>query len=195
MLIGLCLLLWLVAGCGSASQKQRPGQSDEAQANTSGSEAQPEGKGENPSRAERAPVVQFDQLQQRLQDTEGKTLYVNFWATWCKPCVEELPYFLEMARQHQDFNLLLVSLDFPQKRESQLLPFLKARGIEQEVVLLEQPNGGDWINTIAPQWSGSIPATLVVNSERQIRDFYGKPFEKSELVALYQQYQSQTPNP
>mgnify|MGYP006420712637 CR=1 FL=1 len=138
-----------------------------------------------------AKVITFEALQQRLANTQGKTLYVNFWATWCKPCVEEMPAFLKLAREEEDFNLLLVSLDAPDKRKSKVLPFLKKNDIQQEVVILDHPNGGKWISAIAEEWSGAIPATLAVNASKQLRRFHEGTFTYNQLKSFYQQM----PNP
>ena len=114
----------------------------------------------------------YAQKQDRVdvQDYEGfKSTYLveqdelvvfNFWATWCKPCVAEMPYFIELAAEH-DIRLVLVSLDFPQHLHSKVIPFLEEKGIEQEVVLLNERDANVFVNDIDSGWQGSIPATLL----------------------------------
>lgn len=108
----------------------------------------------------------------------NKTYVVNFWATWCAPCVKELPYF-EAINQKENVDVLLVSLDFPKHKESRLLPFIKKHQLQSEVVLLEDSNENLWINAIDSTWSGALPATLIYNQSKRI--FYEQSFTEDEL--------------
>lgn len=125
-------------------------------------------------------VYNFDQLESFLSSNTNKTLVVNFWATWCKPCIKELPYF-EAARTKyiEDVRVILVSLDFPEKLESQLIPFVRNNNIQSQVVLLDDPYENEWIPKVDSTWSGAIPATLIINSAKRI--FYEKSFSQEEL--------------
>lgn len=112
-----------------------------------------------------------------LKNTSKDTIYVfNFWATWCKPCVQELPYFdsLNNYKGAKPIKLILVSLDFENQIESRLKPFLKEQNIQNEVVVLTDGKVNSWINKIDPSWSGAIPATLVLNGNNKL--FYEKTF-------------------
>lgn len=107
-------------------------------------------------------VYRLPDLQKRISQPD--TLYVvNFWATWCKPCVKELPAFdsLQVLHQSEAVKVLLVSLDFADQLESRVIPFIRRRGVECEVVLLDESDGNVFINAIHPEWSGAIPATLL----------------------------------
>ncbi|HAN77208.1 MAG TPA: alkyl hydroperoxide reductase [Bacteroidales bacterium] len=126
----------------------------------------------------------FTDLEPRLH-FENDTLYiVNFWATWCKPCVMELPYFEKIHREfaNQKVKVLLISLDFPDKIETQLKPFLIRKQITAEVLVLNDGNENEWINKVSPTWSGAVPATLIFKGNK--REFYEKEFNEAELSAL-----------
>lgn len=77
--------------------------------------------------AQDIPMVNFDGLAPFLSKKNDTTYVVNFWATWCRPCVEELPYFLEAEEKFkgQKVKFIMVSMDFPKMLESRLKPFLQ----------------------------------------------------------------------
>jgi thiol-disulfide isomerase/thioredoxin len=113
------------------------------------------------ARAQTPAVYKIADLERRISSRD--TLYiVNFWATWCKPCVKELPSFdsLHAENAGKKRKVLLVSLDFREDLEKKLVPFLEKKNIRAECVLLDETNGNDFINRIDKDWSGAIPATL-----------------------------------
>ncbi len=123
-------------------------------------------------------VVNIDDLKARLAKESDTTFVVNLWATWCKPCVAELPYFERLWREEatkHNVKVLLVSVDAKKERESKLEPFIAKRGITAEVVLLS-PVGVDGIDST---WSGAIPATLIVKGAK--RGFFEQEFTYDEL--------------
>lgn len=133
---------------------------------------------------ENIPVLNFEQLQPYLHKENDTTYVVNFWATWCKPCVKEMPAFLKLDSLYSDkkMKVLLVSLDFPENIESQVKPFIRENNVHAEVVLLDDPNANAWINKVDSSWSGAIPATVIYNSKG--RDFYERTFEFEELEEI-----------
>lgn len=133
---------------------------------------------------ENIPVLNFEQLEPYLNKESDSTYVVNFWATWCKPCVKEMPAFLKLDSLYRDqkVKVLLVSLDFPENIESQVKPFIRENNVHAEVVLLDDPNANAWINKVDSSWSGAIPATVIYNSKG--RDFYERTFEFEELEEI-----------
>lgn len=115
-----------------------------------------------------AGIYRTQDLLKRISHPD--TLYVvNFWATWCKPCIEELPSFdsLQAAHTQRPLKILLVSLDFKEDMETRVNPFLKRKKILAECVLLDETNGNDFIDLIHTGWSGAIPATLFVRDRKK----------------------------
>lgn len=126
----------------------------------------------------------FDALAPLLRAPEDALLVVNFWATWCAPCVKELPYFEELAADNKDgrVRVLLVNLDFRKQIERRLLPFLDSRKIRADVVVLDDPDANSWIDRVDPSWGGAIPATLFLGPG--IREFHEQSFTREQLHTL-----------
>lgn len=135
--------------------------------------------------AQTVPSLNYTELKPLLNQRGDKIYVVNFWATWCAPCIKELPYF-EVLNQREDVEVLLVSLDFPKHKESRLLPFIKKNKLQSMVVLLDDADENYWINNIHPNWSGAIPATIVYNNDK--RDFYERSFTQNELLNLVESF-------
>ena len=127
-------------------------------------------------------VVDFDEFYSKIDLSSDDTYVINFWATWCSPCVKELPYFESVNKEYADKNVkvMLVSLDFPSQIESKLKPYLKKNKIKSNVILLDDSKMNKWVPRVSEKWDGGIPATLIVNSSNY--NFYPNPFEKEELV-------------
>jgi thiol-disulfide isomerase/thioredoxin len=127
-------------------------------------------------------IYTFNVLQNILNKKNDTVYVVNFWATWCKPCVKELPYFEKLNKEYSEkVKVLLVSLDFEDQLETRLIPFLNQRNIESEVILLNESNPNDYIDKVSTEWSGAIPATIIFNKNGS--DFYEQSFEYEELVS------------
>lgn len=124
------------------------------------------------------PVLNFNQFEKYLQIEDDNIHVVNFWATWCAPCVKELPYFEAVNAEYADKNVkvLLVSLDFNLKK---LNAFLAKNQLNSEKVLLDDPDQNAWIPKVSQDWSGAIPATVIYGKGK--RKFYEKSFTKTEL--------------
>jgi len=99
---------------------------------------------------------------------DDNTIYViNFWATWCAPCVKELPSFEKLHQENQQVKVILVSLDSKKELNSKLLPFMQKKKITAEVIQLTDKDYNTWLPKVAADWSGSIPATWIVKGKRQ----------------------------
>lgn len=125
-------------------------------------------------------TVDYEGLENYLEESDAAVHVVNFWATWCKPCIEELPHFETIGKEYRgkDVKVILVSLDFPDQTE-RLTNFIKKRNIQSEVVFLDDGDGNSWIPKVDVNWSGAIPATIIYNGQK--RSFYEKSFTYQEL--------------
>ncbi|MEO9570552.1 MAG: TlpA disulfide reductase family protein, partial [Polaribacter sp.] len=116
-----------------------------------------------------------------LEKNDGKTYVINFWATWCAPCVKELPVFEKINQEYADKNVevILVSLDFPKQVDKKLIPFINKKQLKSKVILLNDVNENIWIKAIDSTWSGAIPATIIYNAKG--KKFFEQSFEYEQL--------------
>lgn len=115
----------------------------------------------------------FDELEPFFHLQNDTTYIINFWATWCKPCVAELPYFEQLHQQYKNdkVKVILVSLDFKKQIQSKLIPFIIKNKIQSKVVLLDDPKANQWIDKVDPAWDGAIPVSVVYKNDN--RQFIG----------------------
>ncbi len=130
-------------------------------------------------------LLNINQLNERIKNGKDSTYVVNFWATWCAPCIKELPHFEKLKAEHKSEKLavLLVSLDFKSKLESNVIPFVKKKNLKNEVFLLNESSPQEFIDRIDPSWSGSIPATLFIKGDK--RKFVESEFTYEQLLTEY----------
>ncbi|KOS04753.1 hypothetical protein AM493_00855 [Flavobacterium akiainvivens] len=123
----------------------------------------------------------WEGLNHYLSQKNDTTYVVNFWATWCQPCVEELPHFEEINKKYKKnkVKVVLVSMDFKKDIEKKLLPFINRKQIKSEVILMRETDLNSWLPKVDTTWSGAIPATVIYNKE--MRKFYEKEFTYAEL--------------
>jgi len=141
------------------------------------------------TRAQDVKVIKFKELQQLRRQPHDTLYVVNFWATWCKPCIKELPYFETANTQYKGrpVRVVLVSMDAAEDLEKRVKPFVQRRGIQSDVVLLDEVDGNTWIDKLEPKWSGAIPATMLFNNKRRQYEFKEGEMTQEELNSLIEQ--------
>ena len=133
-------------------------------------------------------VYDFEGLKPFLNKEDDKIHVINFWATWCAPCVKELPYFEKLKSEYSNNNVdfTLVSLDFPHMYDSKLKPFILKEQLKSKVIALDDVDSNTWIPKVDESWSGSLPATMIYkNGERK---FFEKSFTYEELEHELKQF-------
>lgn len=134
--------------------------------------------------AQKVTVYKVDNLLKRIHNNSDTLYIVNFWATWCKPCVAELPDFEKINQEFKTkkVKVLLVSMDFKEDLSKKLKPFLQKNALTSEVVLLDELNGQEFIDKVSTKWGGAIPATLVTKQNNSVNEFFEKKLNYELLV-------------
>lgn len=135
--------------------------------------------------AQDIPFIKGEQIS-IWKNADTDTVFVlNFWATWCAPCVEELPVFEKLNKNYADkkVKIVLVSTDFKKQVESKVKPFVKEKGLEGLAVFMDESNPNKWIDSVDTSWSGAIPATLVWSKRKGVSQFFEKKLTYEELEA------------
>ncbi|MDO9153540.1 MAG: TlpA disulfide reductase family protein [Paludibacter sp.] len=136
-------------------------------------------------------VLQYEELKSIIEQNDDVLYIVNFWATWCSPCVEELPDFMEVNAEfdkNPKFKMILVSLDNIKELESEVKPFIAKHKIGTNVYLLDDNKRmNEWIRAFHTDWSGSIPATAIYKNGKKLY-FVEDKLNKTELKQLINKY-------
>lgn len=134
--------------------------------------------------------IAVQDLERILKNDEDKIHVVNFWATWCGPCVREFPLFEKVSKDYSGKNVkfLMISLDFPSQVKSQLIPFLEKNSASLDVAVMTDLDYNSWIEKVDNSWQGDIPATLVFNNSRKQRIFHKGEIDEQGLRKLINAY-------
>ncbi|WP_396601777.1 TlpA family protein disulfide reductase [Algibacter sp. R77976] len=133
-------------------------------------------------------IYDYEGFEKFLNKKDDKIYVINFWATWCAPCVKELPYFEKMNAEYHNKNVevILVSLDFPHLYDKKLKPFIRENKLASKVIVLDDADMNTWIPKVDKNWSGSIPATIIYKNDKKA--FYEQSFNYEELEKEVKQF-------
>jgi thiol-disulfide isomerase/thioredoxin len=135
--------------------------------------------------AQKAELIKLPALQRLIKNKEKKVSVINFWATWCGPCVKEIPLFEILNTERKDIKVLLISMDMDLDPDPEKVwKFVERKKILSPVYILNERNPNDWIDKIDESWSGSLPATLILNTVTGKRKFIEHELHEGELERL-----------
>jgi thiol-disulfide isomerase/thioredoxin len=131
---------------------------------------------------QRVSVIKLKELQELVNKPSEKIKVVNFWATWCAPCVKEMPLFEKLNRENSSVEITLVSMDYDLDTNLEKVHrFVARKNLQSTVVILAEQNPNSWIDKIDKNWSGALPATLIVNTATGKRKLIQKELHEGDL--------------
>lgn len=145
---------------------------------------------QTPILAQNIKVIKYPELLSLIESPNEKTRVINFWATWCGPCIKELSQFESLHEKYQSENteVILVSFDFIEQLDDKVLPFIQKKNLKSSLYLLDETDYNAFIDKVDSSWSGAIPATLMLNGRNKKRAFYEQEFEENELEKTYLEF-------
>ena len=127
-------------------------------------------------------IVKLGDLQSVLTTKAEQIQVINFWATWCGPCIKEMPLIEKIGQERDDVHVTLVSLDLDlDASPEKVYKFVERKALKSDVMILDERDPNSWIDKIDKNWSGSLPATIVINTKTGKRVFIGKELKEGEL--------------
>ncbi len=142
------------------------------------------------AQAQQAEIVKLGQLQELIQSKSDHIKVINFWATWCAPCIKELPLFEKLGQERADVKVTLVSMDLDlDPNPEKVHKFVARKKLQSQVLILDELDPNSYINQIDKNWSGAIPATIIINGRTGQRKFVGKELHEGELEKLIAEVQ------
>lgn len=134
------------------------------------------------ARAQEIQAMKIDELESFIKSRQGPSV-INFWATWCGPCIEEMPWFNKIVPEYRGTKneLIFVSLDNRRAYPDQIKALLNRKQIKATFIWLNETNADVFCPRIDPKWGGSIPATLFINHSKGYRKFVEEQLSPTEL--------------
>lgn len=138
------------------------------------------------SNAQSIAKVKIEDVVNRFSQKNDTIYVVNFWATFCKPCIAEIPDFIRITNKYkyQKVKLLLVSLDLPSYYPARIISFAKAKDFNAEICWLNETNADHFCPMIDAKWSGAIPATIIVNTKTGKKKFFEEEMKAEKFEAV-----------
>ncbi len=127
-------------------------------------------------------IVKLEELKKVYTRPNDTTYIVNFFATWCGPCMMEIPVLNQFYESHKDTTIQLIFVSLDNSNSLKKLPSkIKKAGIQAPVYLLNESSDFSWLPYVDKRWQGTIPATMIVNTNKNIKAFFETPMEKGQL--------------
>lgn len=142
------------------------------------------------SAQEEAKLIKLPELQEIITSKGDNIKVINFWATWCAPCVKEMPLFEKLDQEREDVKVTFVSMDLDLDPDpAKVHKFVTRKKLQSQVVILDERDPNYYIEKIEKSWTGALPATIIVNSKTGQKKFVEKELHEGDLEKLIAEVQ------
>ena len=121
------------------------------------------------------------ELENTISSNDSEMLVINFWATYCKPCVAEIPDLIRVCHEKKNVKLILVSLDDKSMFPKKLNRFVQKHHFKTNLLWLNESDANYFCPKIDPSWNGTIPATLFIDKKNGKRLFVESEMSSEEI--------------
>jgi thiol-disulfide isomerase/thioredoxin len=142
----------------------------------------------SPLSGQNAEQIRLKDLQKVLSTSTDRIQVFNFWATWCAPCVKEIPLFEKLNQENNSVDVTLVSMDFDlDPNPDKVNRFVARKNIQSKVLILMETDPNSWIDKVDKEWTGALPATLIINTKSGKRKLVQKELHEGDLEKLIEE--------
>lgn len=161
------LLAGIATGCGDSASRGNP--ADAAPVQTA---------------SEPIQKVSAQGAAQLIAAIQNKPVLLNVWATWCPPCIAEMPYFVTFHEKYQEkIPLISLSVDDPSTIESAVRPFHNNQKLPFPVYVLTERNPDELSKALKIDFSGAVPTTILYDAKGNVAKFWEGAVTLDELEA------------
>jgi thiol-disulfide isomerase/thioredoxin len=133
-------------------------------------------------------------LKRLIHSRHGKALFINVWATWCDPCVEEFPDIVKLSNDMKGKNIdfIGVSGDYFDDESSKVIPFIAKEKAQFKFYIAKLEGEDAFIDAFDKQWGGGMPATFLYDAKGQLKSFLiGKQSYENLKAAVEQTFKTE----
>lgn len=134
-------------------------------------------------------MVDAPAIQELVRAQQGRVVLLNFWATWCPPCLVEFPEIVALEKEFRSRGLTVISVsaDSPKRVESDLIPFLEKHPPSFPIYVMQTDDVDAFMHRIDPEWDGTLPTTFFIDRQGKIvfKRFAAMSREKLERALDY----------
>jgi thiol-disulfide isomerase/thioredoxin len=124
----------------------------------------PTNAADRPAGEDSIGIIDIAGVQKLVDEYRGEVLVVNVWATWCLPCVEELPDLVQLSKEPH-VRVVGISIDDPEDIASKVIPFLTKHPVPFPIYVKAAGKDEMFINSLNSAWTGAVPVTFVYDRD------------------------------